>query len=162
MGHSFEIDEKAVRRLSKILNETNLTEIEYQHQGMCIRVARSIYVTQSAGSANYPAASFPDSVGLPQNSENPSASILSMPTTVQLGQFVKSPMVGTVYLASAPDGIPLVKIGDHVSSGQLLLIIEAMKVMNQIKAPISGKVVQILVSNGQAVEFDSDLIVLEP
>lgn len=145
----FEIDDAAVRKLAELLDETSLSEIEYEVDGQRIRVARS-----SGGliAAAAPAAAAPPS---PVASGNATAAD-SLPAGA-----VTSPMVGTVYVASEPGTAPFVKVGDQVRQGQTLLIIEAMKVMNPLASPHSGKVTQIMISDGQPVEFGEPLLVIE-
>jgi acetyl-CoA carboxylase biotin carboxyl carrier protein len=141
-----EIDEALLRRLAQLLQETGLTEIEYESEGQRVRVNRS--AVQSIGAA--PAGSATPS---------PAAGGAGAPATVPAGA-VTSPMVGTAYLASEPGGAAFVKVGDRVKQGQTLLIIEAMKVMNPIPAPEAGTVEEILINDGQPVEYGEPLLVL--
>ena len=146
----FEIDDAAVRKLAELLDETSLSEIEYEVDGQRIRVARGTggLVTTAAPAAVAPAAS--GAAG------NAAAAADSLPAGT-----VTAPMVGTVYVASEPGAPPFVKVGDQVRQGQTLLIIEAMKVMNPLASPRSGKVTQILISDGQPIEFGEPLLVIE-
>jgi acetyl-CoA carboxylase biotin carboxyl carrier protein len=143
-----------VRKLADILTETGLTEIEVEHNGLKIRVARSLTIAaQVAAPAPQSYASAPVA---------PSASAEGAPPPApQRGDAVNSPMVGTVYLQPQPGADPFVKVGDTVQAGQTLMIIEAMKTMNPIPAPKGGRVVEILIEDGQPVEFGEPLIVLE-
>ena len=143
---SLEIDEALLRRLAQLLQETGLTEIEYESEGQRVRVNRSI--VQNVGAA-------PVSSAMP----SPTAAGAGAPTAPP-GGAVTSPMVGTAYLASEPGGEPFIKIGDRVKQGQTLLIIEAMKVMNPIPAPEAGTVEAILINDGQPVEYGEPLLVL--
>jgi acetyl-CoA carboxylase biotin carboxyl carrier protein len=141
----FGIDDELVRRLAKLLEETGLNEIEYERDGERIRVNRGgggtvAPAAMHATPAGAPAATQPE--GPPQGA-------------------VLSPMVGTAYLSSEPGGKPFVAVGDRVSQGQTLLIIEAMKVMNPIAAPHSGTVKQIHAADGRPVEFGEVLLVVE-
>ncbi|HXZ02206.1 MAG TPA: acetyl-CoA carboxylase biotin carboxyl carrier protein [Stellaceae bacterium] len=138
------VDGDLVRALAALLEETGLTEIEYAVGERRIRVAR--------GGPAAPAA--PASPPAPMAAPPPAAAAEAPGT-------VKSPMVGTAYLAPQPDAAPFVKPGDSVREGQILLIIEAMKVMNQIPATRAGKVARILVSDGAPVEYGQPLVVLE-
>lgn len=143
------VDQELIKSLANILKETDLTEIECEVNGAKIRVARNITVATTAA---YHA--------MPQLM--PSADSQASTTDNRIAQnAIKSPMVGTVYLAPQPGASPFVKIGDSVSVGQSLLIIEAMKVMNPIKASKSGIVKQILVRDGEPVEYDSPLLIIE-
>jgi acetyl-CoA carboxylase biotin carboxyl carrier protein len=143
------VDHDVIRELAKLLDETGLTEIEYQRDGTSIRVAR--HASAPAGrtwTVEAPSAPPP---GAPAASADPA----------QHPGAVTSPMVGTAYLAPAPDAKPFVDVGSQVKAGETLLIIEAMKTMNQIPAPRSGTVTQILVENGQPVEFGEPLLIIE-
>ena len=137
------VDAELVRALAALLEETGLTEIEYAVGERRIRVVRG---APASTTASLPAAAAPPAAALP--------------ATPPAGA-VKAPMVGTAYLAPSPEAPPFVKLGDNVREGQPLLIIEAMKVMNQILAPRAGKVVRILVADGAPVEYGQPLIVLE-
>jgi acetyl-CoA carboxylase biotin carboxyl carrier protein len=138
------VDGDLVRTLAALLQETGLTEIEYAVGERRIRVVR--------GALGAPAAT----VAMPA----PPAAAASTAPAVAPGA-VKAPMVGTAYLAPQPDTPAFVKLGDSVREGQTLLIIEAMKVMNQIPAPRAGTVTQILVADGAPVEYGQPLVVLE-
>lgn len=149
------IDARLVRKLADILTDTGLTEIEVEHSGLKIRVARTLtaapaqYV-QQAPMAAAPLQAAPVAVAA-ATSDAPRAA----------GDVVKSPMVGTVYMQPAPDSPAFVKVGDTVAAGQTLMIIEAMKTMNPIPATKAGKVVEILVGDGDPVEFGEPLVVIE-
>ena len=134
---SNDLDDDLVRRLAGLLDETGLGEIEYAHKDFRIRVARPTV------QASYAAAAGP-----------------AAPAT-EPGEMVKSPIVGTVYLAPSPEAAPYVQPGDTVAKGQTLMVVEAMKVMNPIIAPRAGKVLRVIVENGQPVEFDQPLLTLE-
>ncbi len=142
-----EIDEELVKNLTRLLEENNLTEIEYGRDGWHIRVGRGGGVTVSEsrrGSLDADGAPGPEASTA---ADNPNA--------------VTSPMVGVVFTSSDPDSPPFVKPGDEVTEGQTLLLIEAMKVFNPITAPKSGRVTEILVANGAPVEFGEPLLILE-
>ena len=147
---TMKVDTALVRELAKLLDETQLTEIEVEDNGRKIRVAR-----QGAPMA-YAAAPAP----IAPPAQTAAAAAAAAPTGDHPGT-VKSPMVGTVYLASAPDVANFVSVGASVKEGDTLVIIEAMKVMNPITAPRAGKVTQVIVANGQPVEFDQPLVVIE-
>ena len=146
----FEIDDEAVRKLAQLLDETSLTGIEYEVDGQRIRVARG---AASASTVIAPAAA-------PAVQPGAAAGGQDSPDTPPHGT-VMAPMVGTVYVASEPGAPPFVKVGDAVQQGQTLLIIEAMKVMNPLASPHAGTVKQILISDGQPVEFGEPLLVIE-
>jgi acetyl-CoA carboxylase biotin carboxyl carrier protein len=141
-----EIDEDLVHQLTRLLDETGLSEIEYGRDGWHIKVAKG----GNAGIAvNNPAAS-------------PAAEQPSTPEApVETANAVKSPMVGVVFTSADPESPAFIKVGDSVTEGQTLLLIEAMKVFNPITAPRSGTITQILITNGAPVEFDEPLLILE-
>jgi acetyl-CoA carboxylase biotin carboxyl carrier protein len=144
------LEGKLIRDLAAILEETGLSEIEIEKSGLRVRVARMIQmvaaapmaqaaVARSGGAA--PAAKTTDVSGHPG--------------------LVASPMVGTAYVAPSPGEPPFVKVGDMVTEGQTLAIIEAMKTMNQIPAPRAGRVTQIIIRDGQPVEFGEPMMIIE-
>jgi acetyl-CoA carboxylase biotin carboxyl carrier protein len=143
------IDDSAlIRELALLLDETNLTEIEIERAGLRVRVARNISIAASMPPSFQPAASAPTVASAP-------ADVAKHPGVVP------SPMVGTAYWASEPGAKPFIEVGAKVSVGQTLLIIEAMKTMNQIPSPRAGTVTQILVEDGQPVEFGEPLVIIE-
>ena len=148
-----QIDARLVRRLAGILNDTGLSEIEVEHGGLRIRVARTLPAAAPvAFAAPAPAPAAPQAAPA-----EPSAPAAAAPAA---GDAVKSPMVGTIYLQPQPDAPSFVKVGDTVSEGQTLMIVEAMKTMNPIPAPRAGKVLEVLVANGQPVEFGEPLAII--
>jgi acetyl-CoA carboxylase biotin carboxyl carrier protein len=150
----FEMDTEFVRKLAQILHETHLGEIELADGDKRIRVARPTVTVAAAPMAAVPAAAVPAAAG----AAGPAAG------SNDLGKHpgaVKSPMVGTAYLAPEPGKPHFVAVGDKVTAGQTLLIIEAMKTFNPIKAPKAGTVTQILVDNGRPVEFGEPLMIVE-
>jgi acetyl-CoA carboxylase biotin carboxyl carrier protein len=147
------IDSDAIRELADLLNETGLTEIEVSEGEQAIRVSKGAAVFSGAAQ-NVMMASDPAIPG--------QASVQDSPP--QLGAHpgaVKSPMVGTAYMQSEPGSPPFAKKGDQISIGDTILIIEAMKVMNPIKAEKSGTVMQVLVDNGEPVEYGDVLMIIE-
>ena len=149
-----------IRELANLLNETGLSEIEIERDGLKVRVARQLTVQatalQSAPMAT-PAAARASSAA----PRAPAAAEPAGPDWASHPGCVKSPMVGTAYRAAEPGAAPFVDVGARVSQGQTLLIIEAMKTMNHIPAPKAGTVTQVLFENGQPVEFDEPLVVIE-
>ena len=143
-------DGALIRELALLLDETSLTEIEIERAGLRVRVARNISIAASMPQAVQPAASAPAIAALPDVAD------IAMHPGV-----VPSPMVGTAYWASEPGAKPFIEVGSKVSVGQTLLIIEAMKTMNQIPSPRAGTVTQILVEDGQPVEFGEPLVIIE-
>jgi acetyl-CoA carboxylase biotin carboxyl carrier protein len=142
-----------IRNLAEILNESGLSEIELDQKGTHVRVSR---VMMSMAPAHAPMHHVPASTLAAQQV----AGAAKMPEAEHPGT-VKSPMVGTVYLAPSPGAPNFVDVGTEVKEGQTLLIIEAMKTMNQIQAPRAGKVTHVLVDNAQPVEFGEALVVIE-
>ncbi|MFN0190699.1 MAG: acetyl-CoA carboxylase biotin carboxyl carrier protein [Aestuariivirga sp.] len=141
-----------IRSLANILGETGLSEIELDRKGTRFRVSRAMTAT----TVHVPAS--------PIHHAAPVTTVTVAAATAPAGDHpgaVKSPMVGTIYLSSAPGTPPFIQVGSEVKQGQTLLIIEAMKTMNQIPSPASGKITQILVENGQPVEFGEALVVIE-
>jgi len=146
-------DSALIRELALLLDETSLTEIEIERAGLRVRVARNVGIAasvpaavQAAASATVLAASAAAAAAA-DLSEHPGA--------------VPSPMVGTAYWSPEPGAKPFIEVGAKVSVGQTLLIIEAMKTMNQIPSPHAGTVTQILVEDGQPVEFGEPLVIIE-
>ncbi len=149
--HGMNIDSALVRELAEMLDETGLTEIEVEDGDRKIRVARGVVAMPAAHYAP-PAAPMPPPVTGPAPSPVAEA---AAPANA-----VKSPMVGTVFLAPEPGAAEFIAIGQQVKAGDTLLIIEAMKVLNAIPAPASGTIRAILVENAQPVEFDQPLVVI--
>ncbi len=146
------VDTDLVRELAELLNETGLTEIEVEDDDRKIRVARGAVTVAAAPAAAMPAA--PAAPAPAAAAPAPEAA----PAPADDANALKSPMVGTVYLAPEPSAPNFVKAGDAVKEGDTLLIVEAMKVMNPITADRSGTVTAILVENAQPVEFDQPLV----
>ena len=147
-------DSALIRELALLLDETSLTEIEIERAGLRVRVARNISVAASIPSAYMPAvatapaaAAAPAAAGATDFAKHPGV--------------VPSPMVGTVYWSPEPGAKPFVEVGSRVTAGQTLLIIEAMKTMNQIPSPRAGTVTQILIEDGQPVEFGEPMVIIE-
>ena len=143
-------DGALIRELALLLDETSLTEIEIERAGLRVRVARNVSIAAS----------------MPANFQGqPATPVAAEPVDVTDAAkhpgVVPSPMVGTVYWASEPGAKPFIEVGAKVSVGQTLLIIEAMKTMNQIPSPRAGTVTQILVEDGQPVEFGEPLVIIE-
>lgn len=146
------IDQTLIRDLANILNETDLTEIEVEQEDLRIRVSRA--GTPQYVSAPVPAMAAPVQAVAAAQAAAPESGRASK-------NAVTAPMVGTAYLSPAPGSRPFVEAGATVKEGQTILIIEAMKTMNQIPAPRSGRVVEILVEDGAPVEYGEALIVIE-
>ena len=164
------IDSDLLRELAAILNDTGLTEIEIEQTGLRLRVQRAVQTVIAAAPSVH---AHPTVMPSPTSHAGTSASVghpLPVPHSVtppevrDLGTHpgaVKSPMVGTAYLAPAPGAKNFIEPGSEVKEGQTILIIEAMKTMNQIHAPRSGRVTHIFVDNGQPVEYGEPLVIIE-
>jgi len=149
------IDEKAIRKLAELLDETGLSEIEVAEGEQMIRVNKGGVVLGGGAAVNIAGMSADPATPQPANTDAPSNIAAEHPGAVT------SPMVGTAYMQPEPNAPSFVKKGDSVDAGDTLLIIEAMKVMNPIKAQKAGTVTQLLVENGQPVEFGDVLLVIE-
>jgi len=145
-------DSALIRELALLLDETNLSEIEIERAGLRVRVARNISIAASVPPSYHPAAAAPAA---------PTAAPAADADLAQHPGVVPSPMVGTAYWASEPGAKPFIEVGAKVTVGQTLLIIEAMKTMNQIPSPRAGTVTQILIEDGQPVEFGEPLVIIE-
>ncbi len=145
------VDHDVIRELAKLLDETGLTEIEFKRDGVSIRVARQ---------SNAPAARA-RALEAPLGAPVVTAPAAAAADPAQHPGLVASPMVGTAYLGPTPGARPFVEVGSSVKAGETLIIIEAMKTMNQIPAPRSGTVLQILVEDGQPVEYGEPLMIIE-
>jgi acetyl-CoA carboxylase biotin carboxyl carrier protein len=153
------IDTRLVRRLAAILKDTGLSEIEVERGDLKIRVARELTMAAPAAIAAPAYVAAPPPASMPSDPAAPPAA--TPPPPARQGEEVKSPMVGTAYLSPQPGTPVFVKPGDKINEGQTILIVEAMKTMNPIPAPRSGVVLEVLVSDGQPVEFGEPLIILE-
>jgi len=147
------IDQGLIRDLAALLKETDLTEIEVEQDDLRVRVVRQVQVQPVQVAAPAPAAKAPAA----EIGEKPAASA----DPAKHPGAVPSPMVGTAYHSPAPGAKPFITVGDTVKSGQTVMIVEAMKTMNQIPAPRSGTVTAILVDDGQPVEYGEPLLIIE-
>ena len=149
---------KAIKELAELLKETDLSEIEVESGDLRIRVARDLETNLVVSQPSAPA---PVAPAAPVAETAAPVEAASAANPADHPGAVKSPMVGTAYLAPEPGAADFIKIGDQVSEGQTLLIVEAMKTMNPIAAPKSGKIADIIVGNEQPVEFDDVLVIIE-
>lgn len=153
------IDQALIRELANILNETDLTEIEVSQDDVKIRVSRTAPQQMVMPPMQaYAQAQAPAPVAAPPVA---AAAAPAAPAARDLSKAITAPMVGTVYMASAPGARPFIEVGTVVTEGQTLLIIEAMKTMNQIPSPRSGKVVEILVGDASPVEYGEAMVIIE-
>ena len=144
------IDKKIIKELSDYLDEFNLTEIEYSENNVKYKVSKS-----SKGVVR-------EQIVSTDNQSKPSSAASSIASeNINKANIIKSPMVGTAYLAPEPGAKPFVTVGANIKKGQTIIIIEAMKTMNHVPSTKDGVVKKILVTDGEAVEFDQDLILVE-
>jgi len=148
MSKKIDVDDDLIRKLAGLMDDTGLTEIEIGQDDFTVRVARGGTVVAAAAPAAAPVAAAPAAEAAPaSHADHPGV--------------VTSPMVGVAYTAAEPGAAAFVNVGDAVSEGQVVLLIEAMKVFNQIKAPRSGTVKNLLVESGSPVEFGEPLMIIE-
>ena len=147
---------KELKELIALMNEHGLVEIELEREGMKIRLRKGA----SGFSADGVSIERIGPVAQPASASVPAAAVQEAPKPV--GEEIKSPMVGTFYRAPAPEAPPFVEVGQQIEPGQVLCIIEAMKLMNEIKSEVRGRILQIPVENAQPVEFGQVLFVVEP
>ncbi len=142
-------EQRLIRQLAELLNDTGLSEIEIEKSGLKVRVARTLNVQAYAAAPAHaaPAAGSPPAAKASDPAKHPGV--------------VKSPMVGTAYRSPEPGTPPFIEVGSQVALGDTLFIIEAMKTMNQIPAPHAGKVTAVYIENGQPVEFGEPLVIIE-
>ena len=150
-----QIDPKLVRELADILRETELSEIEVEHDDLRLRIARQLTAAPAVQTVSVPAAS--PAAPAPAQAAAPAAAPAE---AVEQAGTVKSPMVGTVYLKPNPDSANFVRVGDQVKQGDTILLVEAMKTFNPITAEKAGTITDILVEDGQPVEYGEALFVL--
>jgi acetyl-CoA carboxylase biotin carboxyl carrier protein len=151
-------DPDLIRSLAKLLDETGLNEIEYEAEGQRIHVARHAGGAAATAATIAPPATEKPAAAAPAGGNgvvHPGANGHEHPGTL------KAPLVGVAYLAAEPGTPPYVRVGDTVAEGQTLLIIEAMKVMNQIRAPHAGRVTRVYVGDAEPVEYGSALMLIE-
>ena len=165
---------KEIQDLLKLVNKTNLTEVEIEKQGFKIRIRRKmpesnvIYTTQQAPAISSTPIAPPVQTPVtpsaaPQNTTAAKEAESGTAKNQESDLYTfKSPMIGTFYRSSSPDAPPFAKVGDEIHPGQVLCIIEAMKLFNEIESEVAGKVVKVLVENAQPVEYDQPLFLIEP
>jgi acetyl-CoA carboxylase biotin carboxyl carrier protein len=146
-------EQRLIRQLAELLNDTGLSEIEIEKSGLKVRVARTLNVHSTVAAA--------PAVGAVAASSATAAPAAKASDPAKHPGVVKSPMVGTAYRSPEPGAPPFIDVGSQVAQGDTLFIIEAMKTMNQIPAPQAGKVTAIFIENGQPVEFGEPLVIIE-
>ncbi|HUI64282.1 MAG TPA: acetyl-CoA carboxylase biotin carboxyl carrier protein [Bacteroidota bacterium] len=155
------MDLNYVKKLVKLLSESAVDEIEIEEEGKKIRVAKNSHpasVIQVPAASGVPAAFMQPAPAL---SAPTAESTLTAPAAAHPHHEIKSPIVGTFYRSPAPDAAPFVQVGSTIQPGSVLCIVEAMKLMNEIEADVAGKIVKIMVENGQPVEYDQVLFLVD-
>jgi acetyl-CoA carboxylase biotin carboxyl carrier protein len=168
------MDLNYVKKLVKLLSESDVDEIEIEEEGKKVRVAKhqkpapaavQAYMAPPAalGAPVYAASAAPAATAAPAAPAGPAAPAAPAATAAPAANThqVRSPIVGTFYRAPAPDAAAFVQVGQHVSAGSVLCIVEAMKLMNEIESDVAGTILKILVENGQPVEYDQPLFLIE-
>jgi oxaloacetate decarboxylase alpha subunit len=148
---------KEIKEMINLMNENNLVELEIEKDGMRIRLKKTTSVMESLAA---PIVIEKERISDSQRAKEVSSS--SVNETVAKAVEIKAPMVGTFYRAPAPEAPPFVEAGQIIEPGQVICIIEAMKLMNEIKSEIKGKVVEILVDNAEPVEYGQSMFLIEP
>jgi acetyl-CoA carboxylase biotin carboxyl carrier protein len=152
---------KELKELIQLLKDTDISELEIERSGVKVRLKKGGDVTfhSTMPRMEHP----PAAIAAPSMVESPAPEIEKAPEPAKTNQIkVTSPIVGTFYRAASPDKAPYVEVGDVVKKGQVLCIIEAMKLMNEIESETAGKIIQIIVENGQPVEYSQPLFAIEP
>ncbi len=159
------MDLSYLKKIVRIVEQSGVDEIEIEEEGLRVRIARNLHTNNSSPASAVPvhanpgaALAAPAAPPAPQVAETPAAA----PAPEVKYHEIKSPIVGTFYRAPAPDADPYVSVGQLVEQKTVLCIVEAMKLMNEIESDVSGKIVKILVENGQPVEYNQTLFLLEP
>ena len=155
------MDLSYLKKLVRILEHSGVDEIEIEEEGLRIRVARNSHNNVSSGSG---VAAEPDRSVAAAAAPHASLPAVAEPPSTKEAKYheIKSPIVGTFYRAPAPDADPYVEVGQVVQSKTVLCIIEAMKLMNEIESDVAGRITKILVENGQPVEYNQTLFLIEP
>ena len=156
------MNERKIRKLIKLVEESNIGELEVSSWGRKVRIRKKVPESENSASSPVPTIT----VG---STNNPASAVAPEPKIEKRKEEIlenlvpiKSPMVGTFYLAPAPGAKPYVEVGQMISVGQVVCIVEAMKLMNEIESEVSGKVMKILVENATPVEFGQTLFLIEP
>ncbi len=153
------MDIRKVKKLIELLEESNVQEIEIKEGEESVRISRGGTIAAPVQAISVPAAAAPPPPP-PAPAASEPAPVSEAPPSAPAGHAIKSPMVGTFYQSPSPDAAPFVTIGQTVNQGDVVCIVEAMKMMNQIEADRSGVVEAILVQDGEPVEFDQDLVII--
>lgn len=156
------MDLKTIKNLLNLISDSDVNEVSIEEGDFKIKIKKQPDVVNKGGSAPM-YMSQPQTVEVPQQQPStPAPAVSSAPAPSSPKNIIKSPIVGTFYAASSPDDPAFVKPGDTISKGDVLCIVEAMKIMNEIESEVSGKIVNVLVENAQPVEYDQPLFEIEP
>ncbi|MFA6232604.1 MAG: acetyl-CoA carboxylase biotin carboxyl carrier protein [Bacteroidota bacterium] len=155
------MDLQFVRKCVKIVNDANIAELEIEEDGKRLRITRSFTNENPALTAPLPAMQQVHLAAAPISTA-PAPALSQSEESASKYHEVRSPIVGTFYRASSPDVAPFVQVGDSVGKGQVLCIIEAMKIMNEIESDASGRIIRILVDDAQPVEYNQPLYLIDP
>ncbi len=151
------MDLKLIKNIIELISESDVNEVSIEEGDFKIKVKKSADVEQVVTYAQSALPAMPAQSAAPAPQAEPQAKAEPQTAAGTGGDVIKAPIVGTFYTAPSPDSDPFVKVGDKVSKGQTLCIVEAMKIMNEIEAEFGGTITEILVSDGQAVEYDQPL-----
>ena len=151
---------KEIKEIIALMNENNLDEIEIEREGLKLKLKKTALQAQLQAPVHYAVESIP-AVKAPASSVAPASSSVAEASS-KITKEIKSPMVGTFYRAPSPEAAPFVEVGQTVEVGQVVCIVEAMKLMNEIKSEIRGKITEVAVANAEPVEFGQTLFVVEP
>ncbi len=157
------MDLSYVKKLIKLLSESDVDEIEIEEEGKKIRVVKHGNTVAAPVAGPAPVVLAPANGPVPVAPSTPAGPLAAIPAQAETTKYheIKSPIVGTFYRSPAPDAEPFVQVGSTVTTGSVLCIVEAMKLMNEIESDIAGKIVKVLVENGQPVEYDQTLFLIE-
>lgn len=156
------MDIRKIKKLIELIQESDIAELEIREGEESVRINRYASNVQTANSSAIPTSTHPTDSEAPQLGNQLESSVTAVEETEQItGHTVRSPMVGTFYRSSSPESEPFVKVGQTVSNGDILCIIEAMKILNQIEADKGGTVTQVLVEDSQPVEYNQPLFVID-
>lgn len=158
------MDLQFIRKCIKIVNDAQIAELEIEEEGKRLRITRAFAAEAQTGSVTYPTVQHIQTTEAPPQAAAAEQPVETPAQTSVEDKYmeVRSPIVGTFYRSSSPDTEPYVQVGETVASGEVLCIIEAMKIMNEIESDVSGRVMKVLVENAQPVEYNQPLFLVDP
>jgi acetyl-CoA carboxylase biotin carboxyl carrier protein len=151
------MDLNLIRKLVKLVDSSEITDLEIEEDGLRVKIAKKIRGVKAVTQPQMLPSSYP----VMQNAAEPTVAVPVKEETKENLHEIRSPIVGTFYRAPAPDADPYVQVGDNISAGSVLCIVEAMKLMNEIESDVSGKILKILVENGKPVEYNQPLFLIQ-